>query len=168
MPGMNTSDFVWACRGSNTLQKNVFQLMVRNNQSTKLADWLICISTYDLESAAFAISPQILPIGPLLASNRLENSARNILPDDSCLNWLDQNNLHNQSYLLLLVVTQFFFYRKQFEELCQGLELSDRPFLWVLGLHSRRLSHPSIASFLSNCGWNSTTEAVNHGVPFLC
>ncbi|KAH0969504.1 hypothetical protein GBA52_028589 [Prunus armeniaca] len=40
MPGMNTANLMWACLGSKALQKNVFELMVRNNKSIKLADWL--------------------------------------------------------------------------------------------------------------------------------
>ncbi|XVE68283.1 hypothetical protein DITRI_Ditri09bG0055300 [Diplodiscus trichospermus] len=77
----------------------------------------------------------------------------------------------------------------QFQELALGLELSNRPFLWVVipditevtesdylypkgfkervGTRGRMvgwapqrvvLAHPSIACFLSNCGWNSTIE----------
>lgn len=30
------------------------------------------------------------------------------------------------------------------------------------------LAHPSVACFLSHCGWNSTLEGVNNGVPFMC
>ena len=30
------------------------------------------------------------------------------------------------------------------------------------------LDHPSIASFLSHCGWNSTLEGISTGVQFLC
>lgn len=30
------------------------------------------------------------------------------------------------------------------------------------------LAHPSIACFMTHCGWNSTMEGVVNGVPFLC
>jgi UDP:flavonoid glycosyltransferase YjiC (YdhE family) len=30
------------------------------------------------------------------------------------------------------------------------------------------LAHPSVACFVSHCGWNSVMEGVRNGVPFLC
>ncbi|KAL8263786.1 hypothetical protein R6Q59_021916 [Mikania micrantha] len=30
------------------------------------------------------------------------------------------------------------------------------------------LAHPSVACFMSHCGWNSTLEGVTNGLPFLC
>ncbi|KAL7232247.1 hypothetical protein ACSBR2_010302 [Camellia fascicularis] len=60
--------------------------LVRNNRSVQVADWLICNSAYELKPAAFSLFPNILPIGPLLARNRLGNSAGYFWPEDStCL-----------------------------------------------------------------------------------
>nr|GEX39447.1 UDP-glycosyltransferase 83A1-like [Tanacetum cinerariifolium] len=85
----------------------------------------------------------------------------------------------------------------QFEELALGLDLINRPFLWVVrpgmsgstkhiypnGFMDRIgtrgkivswapqqevLNHPSVGCFISHCGWNSTMEGVSNGVPFLC
>nr|POF22731.1 udp-glycosyltransferase 83a1 [Quercus suber] len=82
----------------------------------------------------------------------------------------------------------------QFQELALGLELTNRPFLWVVrpdivdrsrtsytnefhgtrgkivgwAPQSKVLNHPAIACFICHCGWNSTIEGVSSGVPFLC
>ncbi|KAC9242325.1 hypothetical protein E3N88_46144 [Mikania micrantha] len=83
------------------------------------------------------------------------------------------------------------------KELALGLETSNKPFLWVVrpgmtketkldypdgyiervGCRGRIVSwapqqkvlaHPSVACFMSHCGWNSTLEGVTNGLPFLC
>ncbi|KAA8547919.1 hypothetical protein F0562_004348 [Nyssa sinensis] len=196
MPAMNTTNFVWARVGNLTMQKIIFEVMVQNNKAVKLAEWLICNSTYDLEPGAFTLAPEILPIGPLLASNRLGNSAGNFWPKDStCLNWLDQQPACSVIYVAFGSFT--VFNPTQFQELALGLELTNRPFLWVVrpdvtegtndaypegfldrvatrgqmvgwAPQQKVLSHPSVACFLSHCGWNSTMEGVSNGVPFLC
>eukprot|EP00257_Ricinus_communis_P019901 XP_015579013.1 UDP-glycosyltransferase 83A1 [Ricinus communis] len=196
MPAMNTAKFVWACLGNKEAQKNIFGLMVKNNKAMKLTDWLLCNSTYELEPEAFNLAPQILPIGPISASNRQEDSVGNFWSEDStCLQWLDQQPQHSVIYVAFGSLT--IFHPTQFQELAIGLELSNRPFLWVVRPDTSKekndgfleefqdrvgnrgkmvswapqqkvLAHPSVACFVSHCGWNSTTEGVSNGIPFLC
>ncbi|KAJ4707330.1 UDP-glycosyltransferase [Melia azedarach] len=196
MPAMKSEDIFWARVGDLPTQKIFFDLTVKNIKSLKGADFLFCNSTYDLEPAAFAMVPELLPIGPLLASNRLGEPGGYFWPEDSnCLKWLDQQPPNSVIYVAfgsLAVVDKI-----QFQELALGLELCNRPFLWVVrpdlindkidaypeGFQERVatrgqmvgwapqqkvLSHPSIACFLSHCGWNSTMEGVSNGIPFLC
>ncbi|KAJ9707345.1 hypothetical protein PVL29_002372 [Vitis rotundifolia] len=196
IPAINTKNFPWVRNGNLTMQKHLFKLIVRNNEAVKKADWLICNSAYDLEPAAFALAPEIIPVGPLLARNRLGNSAGSLWPEDStCLKWLDQHPPCSVIYVAFGSMT--IFNEKQFKELALGLELSNMPFLWVVRPNSidstivaypegfqdriayrgkivgwapqqKVLSHPSVACFLSHCGWNSTIEGVSNGVSFLC
>ncbi|KAJ0099477.1 hypothetical protein Patl1_21779 [Pistacia atlantica] len=196
MPTFNSANFVWACIGGSTAQKIIFNIMVENNEYLKKAGFLICNSTFDLEPAAFTLVPQLLPIGPLLASSHLGNSAGYFWPEDStCLKWLDQQPPQSVIYVAFGSFTVFD--QSQFQELALGLELTNRPFLWVVrpditdaaneaypkGFQERVavrgqmigwapqqkvLSHPSVACFMSHCGWNSAMEGVSNGVPFLC
>ncbi|KAJ0667265.1 putative 7-deoxyloganetic acid glucosyltransferase [Helianthus annuus] len=133
---------------------------------------------------------------PLLASNRLADQAGHFWQEDStCLAWLDQQPVSSVIYVAFGSFTMLN--QTQFEELAHGLELSNRPFLWVVrpGMtketttdypdgyierigsrgkilswapQQKVLSHPSVACFMSHCGWNSTLEGVTNGVPFLC
>ncbi|KAK4360717.1 hypothetical protein RND71_019669 [Anisodus tanguticus] len=150
MPIMNTSDLVWTRMGNLTMQKIIFDMMVHNNKAVKSADWLICNSTYDLEPGAFKLAPEIVPIGPLLASNCIEpntfppkaeprssskespnSMAGSFWPEDpTCLNWLDQQSLCSVVYVSFGSFT--IFNEAQFQELALGLELSNMPFLWVV------------------------------------
>nr|XP_004306080.2 PREDICTED: UDP-glycosyltransferase 83A1-like [Fragaria vesca subsp. vesca] len=202
MPTMKTTDFIWASIGDKTTQEIIFQLMQRSNKTVKLADRLVCNSAFDLEPEAFTclepqaftLAPNILPIGPLLASSRLGKAAGSFWAEDStCLEWLDQQSPSSVIYIAFGSFTVFD--QTQFQELALALELSNRPFLWIVrpdisettpypegykervgskGLivgwvpQQKVLAHPSIACFLSHCGWNSTLEGVSNGVPFLC
>ncbi|KAK7340616.1 hypothetical protein VNO77_21324 [Canavalia gladiata] len=196
MPAMRTTEFVWTCLGSLTTQKFIFDYMCRNNKAVEVAEWIICNSTYDHEPAAFALAPKILPIGPLAAGNHAGYLAGNFWPEDStCLNWLDQQPTNSVTYVAFGSFTVFD--HNQLQELALGLELSNKPFLWVVrsdvnnGKHhaflkefedrvhprgkvviwapqQKVLTHPSVACFLSHCGWNSTMEGSINGIPFLC
>ncbi|KAM3286444.1 UDP-glycosyltransferase 83A1 [Capsicum chacoense] len=163
MPIMNPSDFAWACFPDPAVRKMVMDLVLDNNERVNLADWVICNSAKELEPGAFDMYPQ---------------------PDNSVI------YVAFGSFTILDLT--------QFQELALGLESSKRRFLWVVredlildggdsaypkGFKDRVgsrghivkwapqqkvLAHPSIACFLSHCGWNSTVESVSNGVPFLC
>ncbi|KAK9176383.1 hypothetical protein WN944_028400 [Citrus x changshan-huyou] len=198
---MNTEEFFWTRLGDITTQKMtsqkiIFDLSIRTIKAMKVADFQFCNSTYELEPGAFNMIPELLPVGPLLASNRLGNSAGHFWPEDSnCLKWLDQQQ--PKSVIYVAFGSHTVLDHNQFQELALGLEICNRPFLWVVrpdittdandvyprGFQERVatrgqmigwapqqkvLSHPSIACFLSHCGWNSTMEGVSNGIPFLC
>ena len=120
MPAMSPENFVWTSVGNLTMQKSIFELLVRNNQSVKVIEWLLCNSTYDLEPPAFTLAPNILPIGPLLANNRLGDSGGNFWPEDAtCLKWLNQQPPRSVIYVHL-EATQFL------------TKLSSKNWLWGL------------------------------------
>ncbi|KAL5739190.1 hypothetical protein ACOSQ2_028370 [Xanthoceras sorbifolium] len=196
MPAHSSANFLWLCVGDLSVQKVMFDMLIKNNDTIKMAEIMVCNSSHDLEPAAFSLLPEMLPVGPLLASNRLGSSAGNFWQEDqTCLKWLDQQPLNSVIYVAFGSFTVFD--QTQFQELALGLELSNRPFLWVVrpgsssdtnvaypeGFEGRVanrgrmvgwapqqkvLSHPSIACFVSHCGWNSTMEGVSNGLPFLC
>ncbi|KAL9447913.1 hypothetical protein AB3S75_015401 [Citrus x aurantiifolia] len=196
MPEMNSRDCFWAHIGDLTTQKIFFDLLDRNTRAMIAVNFQFCNSTYELESEAFTTFPELLPIGPLLASNRLGNTAGYFWCEDSnCLKWLDQQQPSSVVYVAFGSFTVLD--QVQFQEIALGLELCNRPFLWVVrpdittdandrypeGFQERVaargqmiswapqlrvLNHPSIACFLNHCGWNSTMEGVSNGIPFLC
>ncbi|TXG65573.1 hypothetical protein EZV62_006848 [Acer yangbiense] len=133
---------------------------------------------------------------PLMACNESGNkSVGNLFSEDlSCLKWLDQQP--TQSVIYVAFGTSATFDQTQFEEFATGLELSNRPFLWVVrpdimnnlngsfleefrdrvdtrghiiswAPQQKVLKHPSIACFFIHCGWNSTIEALSNGVPLM-
>ncbi|XP_071926385.1 UDP-glycosyltransferase 83A1-like [Coffea arabica] len=196
MLAVDSEHFAWASVGDATTQGIVFYAILKNNRTLKMADWIIGNSSNELEASVFTLFPEMLPIGPLLASNQLGRSVGSYWPEDSdCLAWLDKQPVQSVIYVALGSFTVFD--QTQFQELALGLERTNMPFPWVVrrnltaetdnaypkGFKERIqgrgrlsswapqqqvLSHPSVACFLSHCGWNSTIEGVSNGVPFLC
>ncbi|KAJ0428743.1 putative UDP-glucuronosyl/UDP-glucosyltransferase, UDP-glycosyltransferase family [Helianthus annuus] len=196
MPPIKPQNLAWACFEDSTITQVFFKFVVQTAEASRLIQRFICNSCPELEAAAFSMYPQLLPIGPLLARNRLADQAGQFLKEDTtCLTWLDQQPPCSVIYVAFGSSTTFN--QTQFEELALGLELSNRPFLWVVrpGMtketatgypdgyvkrvgsrgrivkwapQQKVLAHPSVACFMSHCGWNSTLEGVTNGVPLLC
>ncbi|PWA52923.1 hypothetical protein CTI12_AA449990 [Artemisia annua] len=118
MPAINPNHFSWVCIGDLNTQNALFDLIVKANEFVKLADCIICNSAYELETATFTSFPEVLPIGPMLAE------------DTKCLTWLDQQPA--RSVIDVAFGSFTLLDASQFHELALRLELTNRPFLWVV------------------------------------
>lgn len=158
MPVMNSEAFVWTSLGDLATQKIMFHYIMNNFISANVADWSICNSTYELEPAALALIPNCKPIGPLLANYRLGKSSGQFWPQDStCLEWLDQQP--SQSVIYVAFGSFTLFNENQFQELALGLELANRPFLWVV-----RQDISTIKSTLTNMPDGFQDRVQNRGL----
>ncbi|KAF0915038.1 hypothetical protein E2562_033166 [Oryza meyeriana var. granulata] len=197
MPPLHTSLLSWNNAGAPEGQHIIFDLVCRNNRLNDLAEMTVCNSFHEAEAGVFKLFPDILPIGPLFADREFRRPVGHFLPEDTrCLEWLDAQP--DGSVVYVAFGSMAIFDPRQFQELAEGLELTGRPFLWVVrpdftpGLskpwldgfrrrvaagrgmivswcsQQRVLAHAAVACFVSHCGWNSTLEGVRNGVPFLC
>ncbi|CAN6286769.1 unnamed protein product [Urochloa humidicola] len=196
MPAVTASELPWTNVGkSPESRRAILQGAVKDRPAYMLADAIVCNTFRDIESEVLALLPkEPLVIGPLVASK--STSASHFWPEDlTSLAWLDGQAPSSVVYAAFGSFTVFDTTRLQ--ELADGLVLTGRPFLWVVrpnfansldeswldefrcrvgekGLvvswapQQRVLSHPSVACFISHCGWNSAMEGVRHGTPFLC
>ncbi|XP_066353744.1 UDP-glycosyltransferase 83A1-like [Miscanthus floridulus] len=201
MPVMQTAHLAWNCIGIQHGQAAMFRCLIASVRAVDKCDFILCNSFHGAEQATFARFPQILPVGPFLTGERKKAAVVGHFwrpEDDACMSWLDKQPARSVVYVAFGSFTMFD--TRQFRELALGLELSGRPFLWVVrpdivlggDVHDypegfvdrvggasgrgmvvawspqqRVLSHPSVACFVSHCGWNSTMEGVRNGLPFL-
>ncbi|XP_034673833.1 UDP-glycosyltransferase 83A1-like isoform X2 [Vitis riparia] len=190
IPAFSSTNLSWNSADDPTLRQLAFEYAFRLSQTAKISNWLLCNSFYELDSSSCDLIPNVLTLGPLLASNRPGSSAGNLWPNDpTCISWLDKQPAESVIYVAFGSTT--FFKQKQFNELALGIELVGRPFLWVVPSvaeypneftqrvseygkivgwadQEKVLAHPSVACFFSHCGWNSTMESLCMGVPFIC
>ncbi|RYR32998.1 hypothetical protein Ahy_A10g047525 isoform C [Arachis hypogaea] len=133
---MDTGSIWWAKGVDSVFGNLVFNNIVHGMQTLELTEWWLCNSTPDLEPQALSYVPKLLPIGPLLRryddnQGVTERSLGQFLEEDlSCINWLDQQPHTSVIYVAFGSLTHFD--KKQFTEVALGLELTNRPFLWVV------------------------------------
>nr|AYR16613.1 UDP-glucosyltransferase UGT83N1 [Polygala tenuifolia] len=191
---MDTEHLPWNLNNDLVTRKKVFDFFFNIGRALKLTNWWLCNTSSELEPAALTLLPNLVPIGPLMTPYK--KASRQHLSEEglSCLNWLDQQPARSVIYVAFGSLT--FVEYKQFQELALGLELTRKPYLWVVpssvitstkfsniypdGFNNSLrkivgwapqqmvLSHPTIACFVTHCGWNSIVEGLCNGVPLLC
>ncbi|PKA56677.1 UDP-glycosyltransferase 83A1 [Apostasia shenzhenica] len=194
MTSNDTNKLAWNCFPDPLTRKIIFQCFCDNNRFAAAVVAIVCNSFHGLEPAVFSHAPHLIPIGPLPGCSG-EVPASYFFPEDrSCATWL--NAQPPRSVVYVAFGSLAVFNPDQFRELALGLELTGRPFLWVVrpdfavgggefpsGFEERvgergrivawapqkeALEHPAVGCFVSHCGWNSTMEGVRNGVPFVC
>uniref|UniRef100_J3N1R7 Glycosyltransferase n=1 Tax=Oryza brachyantha TaxID=4533 RepID=J3N1R7_ORYBR len=197
MPVMNPAHLAWNCIGNDEGQELLFRYLLAGVRAVDECDYILCNSFRGAEAATFARFPKIVPVGPLLTGERPGKPVGHFWrpEEDACMDWLDAQPARSVVYVAFGSFTMFD--RRQFQELALGLELTGRPFLWVVrpdivhgDVHEypegfldrtasgrgklvswapqqRVLAHPAVACFVSHCGWNSTMEGIRNGVPLV-
>ena len=196
LPALDSADFIWRRPGnkSNLYQKDMFQYLLLVNQILKVPNWVLCNWFHELDPSSNSLLQNIISVGPLVANNG--KSIGNFLSGDlTCLPWLDRQAPGSVIYIAFGSTSKFG--QQQFHELALGLELIGKPFIWAVrqdfidGISTeypdgfldrvtnlgkivkwapqeKVLAHPSIACYMNHCGWNSTMESINMGIPMLC
>jgi hypothetical protein len=121
-----------SCRGTTPEgQHIIFDLVTWNKKLVDIAEIAVCNSFYEAEACAFKLFPDVLPIGPLFADPEFVKPVGHFLPEDArCVKWLDAQA--EGSVVYVAFGSMAILDARQFEELAEGLELTGRPFLWVV------------------------------------
>ncbi|KAM0950102.1 putative trans-zeatin O-beta-D-glucosyltransferase [Dioscorea sansibarensis] len=196
MPSMESTDLPWLSLPDVKTKHHMFKFSLSVGTTVKMAELILCNSFSGLEIVDSILPPNILLVGPLLASQEFKKPKGYFWEEDtSCITWLNKQPPNSVIYIAFGSCTVFD--QCQFEELALGLELSGKRFLWTVrpgfireensgflarfrsqvegrGMivswapQQKVLAHCSTACFMSHCGWNSTLEGLTNGVPFLC
>ncbi|XP_031492685.1 UDP-glycosyltransferase 83A1-like [Nymphaea colorata] len=197
VPAFRSAHLLWLPFEDTKITEIFFKCVEKSSESMKGISHVLCNTFEELESPFLDLINNAIPIGPLLPANKAKHQPSSIWAEDwSCIDWLNQQPTCSVIYVSLGSTTVLS--QHQLGELAIGVELTGRPFLWVsrpdimgsfggaaypegfmervgrraliVGWAPQKevLSHPSVACFLTHCGWNSTMEAVSNGVPMLC
>ncbi|CAN6477296.1 unnamed protein product [Victoria cruziana] len=179
IPAFMSAHLFWLPFGDTRQQGIFFRHLRKCAESMKGLTHILCNTFEELESPFLGLIENAIPIGPLLPANKFKRQPSSIWAEDlHCMDWLDRQPTSSVIYVSLGSTT--VFNQCQLGEFALGLELTGRRFLLVCRPFASRalivkwapqkevLSHPSVACFLTHCGWNSTIEAVSNGVPMLC
>ncbi|KAH0670375.1 hypothetical protein KY290_025799 [Solanum tuberosum] len=111
----------------------------------------------------------ILPTGVVIQD--LEDAGD--IEETELIKWIGKKEEHSTVYVSF--ASECVLTKEEMEEVAYGLELSNVHFIWVVrgrivegwAPQARILKHASIGAFVTHCGWNSTLESIEFGVPII-
>uniref|UniRef100_A0A0E0FEH7 RING-type domain-containing protein n=1 Tax=Oryza meridionalis TaxID=40149 RepID=A0A0E0FEH7_9ORYZ len=149
-----------------------------------------------LEAATLtAVQPyfqEVFTIGHLVAGSAKERIHMFQRDKKNYMEWLDTHPERSVVYISFGSILTYS--KRQVDEILHGMQECEWPFLWVVRKDGREedlsylvdniddhhngmviewcdqldvLSHPSVGCFVTQCGWNSTLEALELGVPMV-
>ena len=167
MPLMNTEGLYWSNVADPINLEKIFHYLVHCSETLNLTEWWLCNTTYELEPGPLSFVPKLLPVGPLLRSyDNTSSTATSFWEEDlSCMSWLDQQPHCSVVYVAFGSFT--LFEQNQFTELALGLELTNRPFLWVVRqdpICNSKVSYPSEFKGIQGkiVGWAPQQRVLSH------
>lgn len=197
MPELTPQDLPSFLLGDELRYKSLKKVILDQFKSMEKACWVMVDSFHQLEKPVIeslsGVDPPIIPVGPLMKSihGADSNSMRaDMWKSSNCLEWLDLQPPASVIYISFgsIVVPE----GKQMEEIASGIKNSGKRFLWAVKAAEKGplpmdfleetaergkvvqwcpqeqvLSHPSIACFLTHCGWNSSLESLCSGIPVI-
>lgn len=199
LPVISTEDLPWLV-GTEAARKARFKFWKRTLERSRALKWLLVNSFPDeskLELANRKFSsegcPRVLPIGPIWR-NGIAKSVSFWEEDLSCLKWLEKQKRNSVVYISFGSWVSPIGEAK-LRNLAVALEVSGRPFIWVLRSNWREglpngflervekedrgrvvswapqkqiLQHKSVACYITHCGWNSIMEALQFKKKLVC
>ncbi|KAJ3701072.1 hypothetical protein LUZ61_004777 [Rhynchospora tenuis] len=197
MKPIDETYFAWNFVQNIEIRQRMFRHFENNVQYILKAPFILCNSFQDFELPIFTNFPNIIPLGPL-PLGKSSNPAGHLWSDDpTSIDWLDQQSVNSVVYVAFgsiatldqNQVEEFAFaldsskmhflwvirsdqtmgehhdFLKQFQE---SINRRGKGKIVNWCNQEKVLAHPSIACFVSHCGWNSTMDGVKNGMPFLC
>ncbi|KAK6925086.1 hypothetical protein RJ641_009412 [Dillenia turbinata] len=91
MPSWSSYELIWSCQNDLATQKVFFDYTADTHKTMEIVNWILCNSSYEIDQPAFDLVPNVLPIGPLLASKHtngiigrqeIKDKIKKLLSDD--------------------------------------------------------------------------------------
>ncbi|CAF2228634.1 BnaA08g07620D [Brassica napus] len=196
LPPFSTRDLPSFLQPSNVLPSALVTLREHIEALDSESNPKVLVNTFsELEPDALTSVEKLrmIPVGPLVSSSDDGKADLFRSSDEDYIKWLDSKAEKSVIYVSLGSHGDGLW-EKHMEALTSGVLATGRPFLWVVketkaeekkscfvdlirgddkGLvvgwcsQTAVLAHPSVGCFVTHCGWNSTLESLENGVPVV-